>query len=272
MSPDRKHGREAAHRRAAAQAAAREATSRRHQRLRAIIASVVAVAVLAGIAFSFSGGGSKTPSAVTTTTVVDTTTTFTTATTVGDGAFVYGTGECPSDTPPAEKPTTFSDAPMSCLKDGTDYAAEVVTSEGSYTVDLLEDQAPGTVNNFVVLARYGFYNGLTFHRVVPNFMNQGGDPQGDGMGGPGYEIADELPSAVSDYVPGAVAMANAGPNTNGSQWFTCVDCSVLPTPGYSLFGQVTAGMEVVQAINALGTGDGPPSKTVTITSITIKEQ
>lgn len=272
MSPDRKHGREAAHRRAAAQAAAREAHRRGTQRIRAIIASVVAVAVLAGIAFSFSGGGSRASAPATATTTTTITGDTTTSVTVPAGPFEYGTGVCPPDTPAAEKPTTFSAAPMNCLDAGTDYSAEVVTSEGSFTIDLLEDRAPGTVNNFVVLARYGFFDGLTFHRVVPGFMNQGGDPNGDGRGGPGYSIADELPSAVSDYVPGAVAMANSGPNTNGSQWFTCVDCSVLQTASYSLFGQVTAGMDVVTAINDLGTGETPPSRTITITSITIQEQ
>jgi cyclophilin family peptidyl-prolyl cis-trans isomerase len=147
----------------------------------------------------------------------------------------------------------------------------VKTSEGTFTVKLLAKRSPGTVNNFVVLARWGFFDGLTFHRVVPGFVIQGGDPKGDGSGGPGYEIADELPGAVSSYRTWAVAMANSGPNTNGSQFFVCTDCSNLPTPGYSLFGQVIDGTEAVQAIEALGTGDGPPSKTVTIEKVTIQE-
>jgi cyclophilin family peptidyl-prolyl cis-trans isomerase len=152
-----------------------------------------------------------------------------------------------------------------------DYRAVVQTSEGSFTMDLLEKDAPGTVNNFVVLARYGFFDGLTFHRVVPGFVIQGGDPNGDGSGGPGYSIADELPVAVTSYKRGAVAMANSGPNSNGSQFFVCTDCAGLPNPGYSLFGQVIDGMDVVQGIEALATGDGPPSKTVTIEKVTIQE-
>jgi cyclophilin family peptidyl-prolyl cis-trans isomerase len=105
--------------------------------------------------------------------------------------------------------------------------------------------------------------------VVKGFMNQGGDKLGTGTGNPGYAIADELPTAP--YTAGAVAMANSGPNTNGSQFFTCIDCASLPL-SYSLFGQVTAGMDVVTKINDLGVSDGPPSKQVTITSVTITEQ
>lgn len=273
MSPDRKRGREAAHRRAA-QNAAREAQQRRQRKVRVTTIGGVAIAVIAALVFAnFPSGGNKTTSNASDTSSSSTTTVdTTTSVSVPSGPFEYGTGECPPDTPPAEKPTTFSAAPTQCIADGVDYAAEVVTSEGAFTIDLLEDTAPGTVNNFVVLARYGWFDGLTFHRVVPGFVNQTGDPTGSGSGGPGYQIADELPGSVDDYVPGAVAMANSGPNTNGSQWFTCIDCSVLPTAGYSLFGQVTAGMDVVQAINDLGNGDGPPTKTITITSITIIEQ
>jgi cyclophilin family peptidyl-prolyl cis-trans isomerase len=273
MSPDRKKGREAAHRRAAARAAAAEAI-RRRKKVRVTIIGVVAIAVIAALVFAnFPTDDDSSPAASDTfgssTTLEPSTTT---TTTVSAGPFEYGTGECPPADKPAEAPATFSAAPRDCLEPGVDYGAEVVTSEGSFTIDLLEAEAPGTVNNFVVLGRYGWFDGLTFHRVVTDFVNQTGDPTGKGSGGPGYEIADELPGSVADYVPGTVAMANSGPNTNGSQWFTCIDCSVLPTAGYSIFGQVTAGMDVVQAINGLSDGDGPPTKTITITSLTITEQ
>jgi cyclophilin family peptidyl-prolyl cis-trans isomerase len=167
-----------------------------------------------------------------------------------------GTGECPPAEKPEEAPTSFDAAPADCLEDGVDYGAVVTTSEGSFTIDLLEDDAPITVNNFVALARWGWFDGDDFHRIVPGFVNQAGDPVGNppGTGGPGYEIPDELPAAVSDYPPGAVAMANRGPDTGGSQWFVCVDCSQLPTPGYSLFGQVTEGQDVVEAINTKPSG------------------
>jgi cyclophilin family peptidyl-prolyl cis-trans isomerase len=111
--------------------------------------------------------------------------------------------------------------------------------------------APNSVNHFVVLARQGFYTGLTFHRVVPGFVIQGGDPEGSGRGGPGYRWNDEPVKA--EYTVGAVAMANAGPNTNGSQFFICIDdCTRKLDKLYNLFGYVTQGVDVAQAI---GVGD-----------------
>ena len=263
------HGRAAAQRRAAA-AAARAEQQRRQRRLRVIVLGVVLiVAVLGGLLASIAGGGDEDPVAATTTTSTDpTTTTPTTA----PADFVEP--ECPGPEKPAERPAGFTGPPPSCLDEGVDYSAVMVTSEGEITIDLLEAEAPNTVNNFVFLARWGWYDGDDFHRVIQGFMNQGGDPIAQGTGNPGYAIDDELPDAVSDYVPGAVAMANSGPNTNGSQFFICVGCDQLPTPGYSLFGQVTSGMEVVEAINALGVPpgqSGPPTPPVTIESVTIVE-
>ena len=279
MSPqDRKHGREAARRRAAQQAA-REAARRRQQRMRSIVAAVVAVvAVLALVLVLVPGGGDDDDDADTTTTTARGEEPA--GKEIADDAdetvsepFVFGTGECAPDTKPAEPPTTFADAPKDCLEDDVQYKAVVGTSEGSFTIDLFEQRAPGTVNNFIQLAKWGWFDGNSFHRVVPGFVNQTGDPVGDppGTGGPGYSIPDELPPAVSSYLDGAVAMANSGPNTNGSQWFTCIDCSKLPTAGYSLFGQVSDGEDVVKAINDLGSGDGPPSKPVTIIAVEIVE-
>ncbi|MBW3644935.1 MAG: peptidylprolyl isomerase, partial [Actinobacteria bacterium] len=116
----------------------------------------------------------------------------------GDGGFEYGTGECPPEDKPEEPVRQFDDAPQRCIEDGVDYAAVLTTSEGELTVDLLEDTAPGTVNNFVVLARYGYYDGSVFHRIIPDFVVQGGSPPGApaGTGGPGYTIPDELPASV----------------------------------------------------------------------------
>ena len=286
MPQDRKHGREAARRRAA-QAAARAEARRRQQRMRTVIAAIIAVVVvLAVVLVSIGGGKDKTTSAsdTSTTTAAEAGSTSSTAAPVAnDGEipddhaentsppFAYGDGPCPPSSPPATPVRAFTSAPKRCIEDGRSYRAEVKTSEGTFTVRLLAKRAPGTVNNFVVLARYGYFDGLTFHRVVPGFVIQGGDPKGDGSGGPGYTIADELPVAVSSYKTGAVAMANSGPNTNGSQFFVCISCAGLPNPGYSLFGQVDDGMDVVRAIEALGTGDGPPSKTVTIEKVTIQE-
>ena len=113
-------------------------------------------------------------------------------------------------------------------------------------MDLDPQLAPNTVNNFVNLARDGFYTGLTFHRVVPGFVIQGGCPQGTGTGGPGYKFADE--PVQGEYTLGAVAMANAGPDTNGSQFFICIDdCRRKLTPNYNLFGYVVEGIDVAQA-------------------------
>ena len=186
--------------------------------------------------------------------------------------FAYGTGECPREEKPQQRPTSFPDAPQRCIEDGVDYRAEVVTSEGAFTFDLLEADAPGTVNNFVVLARSGWFDGDDFHRVVAGFVNQAGDPVGDppGTGGPGYTIPDEL-EGTTGYPEGAVAMAKTpAPDSAGSQWFVCVDCSSLPLD-YSVFGQVTEGMDVVRRINDLGQPDQTPSRPVAITSVEIVE-
>jgi peptidyl-prolyl cis-trans isomerase B (cyclophilin B) len=123
----------------------------------------------------------------------------------------------------------------------------IATDRGDIVLRLDAGLAPNTVNNFVVNARNGFYDGLTFHRVVPEFVIQGGDPEGSGRGGPGYRFADE--PVRGEYTLGAVAMANAGPDTNGSQFFICVDdCRGKLQPLYNLFGYVTSGIEVAQAI------------------------
>jgi peptidyl-prolyl cis-trans isomerase B (cyclophilin B) len=127
------------------------------------------------------------------------------------------------------------------------YAATIATDKGDIVIDLYASRAPKTVNNFVFLAGEGFYDGLTFHRVVDDFVIQGGCPEGTGRGNPGYRFEDE--PVVGEYVAGAVAMANSGPNTNGSQFFICtVDDRRKLAKQYNLFGQVVGGMDVVTAI------------------------
>jgi peptidyl-prolyl cis-trans isomerase B (cyclophilin B) len=138
------------------------------------------------------------------------------------------------------------------------YQATISTERGDIVIDLDPARAPVTVNNFVFLAREGFYDGLTFHRVVDDFVIQGGCPEGSGRGGPGYRFDDE--PVVGDYEAGAVAMANSGPNTNGSQFFICtVDDRRKLAKNYNLFGQVVSGMDVVTSI-----GRGDVMRTVTI--------
>jgi len=141
---------------------------------------------------------------------------------------------------------------------GTIYEVTLDTSRGSIVMDLDPRLAPVTVNHFVAQARDGFYDGLTFHRVVPEFVIQGGDPEGSGRGGPGYRFADE--PVKGEYTLGAVAMANAGPDTNGSQFFICIDdCTSKLQPLYNLFGYVTSGIDVAQSIKV---GDKINSATV----------
>ncbi len=141
------------------------------------------------------------------------------------------------------------------------YRVTIGTSKGDVVLDLDPMLAPYTVNNFVALARGGFYDGLTFHRVVPDFVIQGGCPEGTGRGGPGYRFADE--PVRGEYVEGAVAMANAGPDTNGSQFFvTTTDCSRKLDKAYNLFGRVTAGMDVVHEVAV-----GDLMKSVTVEEI-----
>ena len=126
------------------------------------------------------------------------------------------------------------------------YRATITMDRGTIVMDLDPQLAPNTVNNFVGLARDGYYDGLTFHRVVPEFVVQGGCPEGSGRGGPGYKFADE--PVKSEYRLGAVAMANSGPDTNGSQFFICIDdCQTKLAPSYNLFGHVVEGLDVAQA-------------------------
>jgi cyclophilin family peptidyl-prolyl cis-trans isomerase len=139
----------------------------------------------------------------------------------------------------------WSKPPAMALTPGATYRATLTTNRGDIVVDLLTDDAPKTVNNFVFLAREGFYDGVPFHRVIDGFMVQTGDPTGTGTGGPGYRFEDE--PVTRRYQSGTVAMANAGPNTNGSQFFIMHRSQGLP-PNYTIFGQVVEGMDVVDAI------------------------
>jgi cyclophilin family peptidyl-prolyl cis-trans isomerase len=136
--------------------------------------------------------------------------------------------------------------PESQIDESKIYRATITTDRGTIVMDLDPQLAPNTVNNFVGLARQGYYDGLTFHRVVPEFVIQGGCPEGSGRGGPGYKFADE--PVKGEYTLGAVAMANAGPDTNGSLFFVCIDdCTRKLSKDYNLFGYVIDGMDVATA-------------------------
>jgi len=173
---------------------------------------------------------------------------------------------------PGERRTTFDAPPPMGIDVEKTYTAEMVTSLGTMTIHLDPIRAPETVNNFVFLARWRYYDGIVFHRVIKGFMIQGGDPEGSGSGGPGYRFKDELP-APGRYEFGSLAMANAGPNTNGSQFFVITGASgVGLPPSYSLFGKVVSGFEVAQAVEQVATGPGDrPLTDVVIESVTITE-
>jgi cyclophilin family peptidyl-prolyl cis-trans isomerase len=128
------------------------------------------------------------------------------------------------------------------------YQARVHTDVGDMLIDLYADRAPRTVNNFVFLARAGFYDNVTFHRVIPNFMVQGGDPTGTGSGGPGYKFADEFNPSLRHDGPGVLSMANAGPNTNGSQFFITHVATPWLDDKHSVFGRLVEGQDVLMAI------------------------
>ncbi|MBX3002146.1 MAG: peptidylprolyl isomerase [Caldilineaceae bacterium] len=140
------------------------------------------------------------------------------------------------------------------------YTATIKTNRGEIIIDLFADKTPRTVNNFVFLARDGFYDGIKFHRVIPDFMIQTGDPEGTGRGGPGYKFADEFHPSLRHSGPGILSMANAGPNTNGSQFFITHVKTDWLDDRHSVFGKVRSGQEVVDSIRQ---GDVMESVTIT---------
>jgi cyclophilin family peptidyl-prolyl cis-trans isomerase len=164
----------------------------------------------------------------------------------------------------------YSSPPQLTIDPQRTYTATIKTSAGTMTATLFAADAPKTVNNFVFLAREGFYDGVIFHRVIKGFMIQGGDPTGTGTGGPGYRFDDEPVSRK--YERGTLAMANAGPNTNGSQFFIMHADYPLP-PNYTIFGKLTAGEEVVDKIAGAPTGaQDRPNEPVSIESVEISEE
>ena len=154
------------------------------------------------------------------------------------------------------------------------YTATIDTTAGKIVIELFPKEAPKTVNNFVFLAKQGFYDGTIFHRVIPNFMIQGGDPTGTGAGGPGYEFENENKDSQRSFKAGTVAMANAGPNTNGSQFFiNDGDSPWLKADSYTIFGEVKDGLDVVKKIaTAERDSNDRPKNPVKMNSIKIAEQ
>jgi cyclophilin family peptidyl-prolyl cis-trans isomerase len=264
---------------------ARQAAVRKAKIIRySVIAAVAAVAIIAIAVLS--RPKAKTAADITTKAPATTVnpagtppptqaTTPTTAAAAGSpktaGKFVYGTGECAAADGSSPKTDKFSQPPRQCIDLTKTYTATVETTKGIYKALLDTKVGPGTVNNFVNLARFHYFDATPCHRIVKGFMAQCGDPTGKGTGGPGYAIPDELPAASADYTPGTLAMANSGPNTSGSQFFTMFRAGLQPS--YSIFGHVTEGLDTtVKALDGVGNpGDGAPTEPVSITKVTITE-
>ena len=262
----------------------RDQVTRRAQqgklRKRGMQIAVVVLIVVALVGFVFATGNNSDDTAITET-GVDTTELLDDETTdeaaIENAAFEFGTNECPPTDGSADQRREFADAHQLCIDPTKSYIANFETNQGSFTVQLLPDQAPGTVNNFVSLARWKYFDGTKCHRVIEDFVVQCGDPTATGTGGPGYSFADELPGD-GEYTIGSLAMANSGPNTNGSQFFIITgDNGASLPPSYSLFGQVTAGLDTaVAAMAALFNPDPaangvPPAADIILNSVTISE-
>ena len=193
------------------------------------------------------------------------------------GPFEYGQGECAPTDGSGEQIQKFTAAPKLCIDPAKTYTALVSTNKGDLTIVLDPTKAPGTVNNFVNLARSKYFDGTVCHRAIPTFVVQCGDPTATGSGGPGYAIADELPAA-GEYKLGSLAMANSGPNTNGSQFFIISgEQGMTLPPNYSLFGQVTKGLDTtLPALDKAGNSDPasngvPPKEELRIVKVIISE-
>ncbi len=252
--------------------AEKKATKRRQLTRRVILIAIAAVVVIGSVWF-FTGRNNGSKSASTSST---TTTTSADAVAQAKADAVSVAAGCPKNPATRVNTQTWNAAPAMTIDTAKNYTAVIKTDLGDITVALNAKSTPVTVNNFVFLANQGYYHCVIFHRVIPNFMDQTGDPQGSGQGGPGYTIPDEFPATASPQYPiGSLAMANTGAaNSGGSQFFivTGAEGEALP-PKYSLFGQVTAGMDVAQTINQQGTtanNGTPPLVIHRILSITIQ--
>jgi peptidyl-prolyl cis-trans isomerase B (cyclophilin B) len=190
----------------------------------------------------------------------------------GDSEAKAGAGGCKEVEEPEPKTVSFK-APKQVLKRGEAATAVVETSCGTFEIELATKEAPKTANSFAFLADEGFYDDLTFHRIVPEFVIQGGDPEGTGLGGPGYKVDEKPPESLA-YTKGVVAMAKSGaepPGRSGSQFFVVTGADAGLPPEYALVGRVNKGMDVVERIGNLGTPAEKPKQTVLIEKVTIEK-
>jgi cyclophilin family peptidyl-prolyl cis-trans isomerase len=253
---------------AARRQAERAAQQRRRARIVGGITGLAVIGLVVAGYFAFTGGDTPNASA--------TPSTSSSPSVAGD--------LCSSKAPKTagEKKPTFKQAPEMTIDPKATYTATMKTSCGTIEMELYPDVAPIGVNNFVFLARQGFYDGLTFHRIVAGFALQGGDPAGDGSGGPGYQFDNEISKKVTFADAGMLAYANSGIDTNGSQFFITLapepGLDPTPTASYTIFGKVTKGMDVAQKMGALPTTDNGqgelsvPTQPVYIDSVTIDEK
>jgi len=238
---------------------------RRRFKMARNIGIIVGLFVIIIVIFQVVGGGGK-KKATTDTTVASTTPTTKPA--------VYPAG-CKAGTPPRGSTQTYTAPPAMTIDTKKTYVAHVTTTCGAFDIKLDAANAPQTANSFAFLARNKFFDGLSFHRLVPDFVIQGGDPKGDGTGGPGYKLPDEPPK--DGYKQGSVAMANSGSGTTGSQFFVVVSDTGAKNLGgppykYSSLGTVTSGFDVVQKMMKLApASDGPPQLPLYIDTVKINE-
>ncbi len=259
-----------------ARLAAEQKAKKRRQNLRRIITLVVVAAVVVGISYLIFKPGKKSSSTSTTKAPTSTTTTKP-APAGGSGdkspSAITTSADCPANFSATLNKPSYSSAPAMTIDTSKTYTATITTDIGPITVQLDPKAAPKAVNSFVFLAKQHFFDCITFHRVIPSFVDQTGDPTGSGSGGPGYSFADELPATANPQYPlGSLAMANSGANTNGSQFFIVAGSQgEVLAPSYSLFGKVTAGMDVVDKINAQGASSGTPTTLHRMVSVTVTE-
>ena len=258
---------------------AQQKVQKRKQSLRRVITIVVVAAVVVGVSYLIFKPGKKTTAtaATTTSSTTSASTTTTPAPAGGSGdkspSAITTSADCPANfSATLNKPSYPSYPPMTINASKT-YTATVTTDIGPFTVQLDPKAAPKAVNSFVYLANQHYFDCMVFHRVIPSFVDQTGDPTGSGTGGPGYKFADELPPTASPQYPlGSVAMANSGKNTNGSQFFIVAGSQGESlAPSYSLFGKVTSGQDVVDKINAAGASSGTPTALHRMVSVTVTE-
>ena len=250
---------------------AEQKAMKRKKAIKRTITLVVVAAVVIGLVAWITSGSKKTAKTATATA------TTTAAQKGGSGNTALSaettSTDCPASFTATLNKPSWPKAPAMTIDTSKTYTATVTTDIGPFTIQLDPKDAPKAVNSFVFLANHHFFDCIVFHRVIPTFMDQTGDPTGTGTGGPGYSFADELPAKASPQYPlGSAAMANSGANTNGSQFFV-VDGAEGESlaPSYSLFGKVTSGMSVIDKINTDGSSSGTPTTLHRMVSVAIAE-